>query len=98
MDDDYIYINKHIDSMPMFCNWEIDVIIAFTSCFYCGIVFANTFTSLFLFLISGLVISWLYAKIKSNSIKGYVKHIFYMFNIKEPKTLIPSYKKKFLGA
>lgn len=97
-DSDYVYINKHIDSLPMFLNWEIDVILSFLLCFYSGIIFANSFWGLFMFLLLGIMVGWIYGKIKNSAIKGYFKHIQYMLNFREPKTLIPSYKRRFLGA
>ncbi|OCR99537.1 hypothetical protein A9K75_06610 [Campylobacter fetus subsp. testudinum] len=95
--NDYVYVHKHIDSLPMFLNWEIDVILTFVGSFYIGINFSSKFSNMITFVFIGFILSYLYAKLKSSSIRGYFSHIRYMLNFKQPKTLIPSYQRHFLG-
>ncbi len=93
-----VKINKHIDTKPMFLNWEIDVLLVFFGIFYMGILFTNSFSSLILFVFTGIFVSYLYNKFKSTTIRGISKHIIYMLDIKTPKYLIPSNKRNFIGA
>ncbi len=93
-----VKINKHIDTKPMFLNWEIDVLLVFFGVFYIGVLFTDSFTSLILFVFAGMITSYLYNKFKSTTIKGISKHVIYMLDIKTPKHLIPSSKRNFIGA
>lgn len=97
-DSGYVYIHKHIDSLPMFCNWEIDVVAVFVLFFEAGVYLANTLLGTCLFIFVGCVAGWLYSKIKNNSIKGFFNQLIYMIGFRQPKVLIPSYKRRFLGA
>jgi len=97
-DSGYIYVHKHIDSLPMFCNWTIDVVfLVFVFC-EAGLYFASSFMGTFIFVSLGVILGYFYSKIKNNSIKGYFQQLLYRINFIEPKTLVPSYKRTFLGA
>lgn len=96
--DDYIYINKHIDSLPMFCNWTIDVVLIFLIFVEAGIFFPDDFTGTLIIIMVGIFATWFYSKLKNSSTNGYFKQLLYRLNFTEPKTLMPSYKRKFLGA
>lgn len=95
---DKVTINKHIDTLPMFLNWEIDVLIVFFATFQSGVLFTNSFLSLVLFVICGILLSYLYSRFKSTTIKGIPKHIMYVLGFRKTKYLIPSHKRNFLGA
>lgn len=97
-DSGYVYINKHIDSLPMFCNWTIDVVFIFLVFFEAGIYFASDFTGTCIFIVLGWIVTWFYSNVKNNSIKGYFKQLIYRSNFVEPTILVPSYQCKFLGA
>ena len=97
-DDGYTYINKHIDSLPMFCNWSIDVVFIFFIFVEAGIYFASEFYGTCILVLLGAVVSWTYSRTKDNSIKGYFRQLLYRSNFTEPKQLVPSYKRRFLGA
>ena len=90
--------NKHIDSLPMFCNWTIDIVFIFFIFAEVGIYFASDFTGTCMIIFLGWMITWSYSKTKNNTIKGYFKQILYRTNFVEPTYLVPSYKRKFLGA
>ena len=97
-DSGYVYINRHIDSLPMFCNWTIDVVFIFFIFVEAGIYFASEFYGTCILIFMGSIVSWLYSKTKDNSIKGFFRQILYRTNFIEPKKLVPSYKRHFLGA
>lgn len=97
-DSGYVFINKHIDSLPMFCNWTIDVVAIFFIFLEAGVYFASDFTGTCIIISLGWVITWFYSKTKNNTIKGYFKQLLYRANFVEPNRLVPSYKRKFLGA
>ncbi len=97
-DSGYVYINKHIDSLPMFCNWTIDVVFLFFVFLEIGVYFASDFMGTCIIISLGWITTHLYSKTKNNTIKGYFKQLLYRSNFTEPKNLVPSYKRKFLGA
>lgn len=97
-DSGYVYIHKHIDSLPMFCNWEIDVVVTFFVFLEAGVFLADTFTGTSILIMVGFGASWVYSKIKDSSIKGFYSQLLYIFNAREPEYLIPSYKRFFIGA
>lgn len=95
---EYVFINRHIDSLPMFCNWEIDEVIAFVGCFYGGILMTETLNAMIISITMGIVATYLYGKAKNASIKGFFSQLMYAWNLREVKTLIPSHKRYFCGA
>lgn len=97
MNNEYIYIHRHIDSLPMFLNWEVDSILIILLTFGVSINFSSNFINMVIFICLGFIVSYLYTKIKNSAIRGYFSHLKYIFNFKEPKTLIPSYQRHFIG-
>lgn len=93
-----VMINKHINSLPMIMNWEVDVVSIFFVFFYIAIIVGgNSFFILLGIILLGFLVSFIYQKIKINSISGLGFHILYVLNIIKVKKIIPSYKKIFIG-
>lgn len=97
-DSGYVFIHKHIDNLPMFCNWDIDVVVIFLLFLEAGIYLANDYIGTIVFIVLGCSLSWGYSKIKSNSIKGFYRQVMYMLGFRHTKHILPSYKRHFLGA
>ncbi|MCR6591885.1 putative sex pilus assembly [Campylobacter insulaenigrae] len=94
----YVQINKYIDAKPMFGDWEVDTLAVFSTCFFLGLFFTKNFLSFSVFFLIGVLSSIAFEKIKKSKTKGFFSHILYMIGIKQPKTLIPSHMRYFVGA
>lgn len=94
----YVEINKYIDTKPMFGNWEVDVIVVAISFLAIGVIVANDFLTISIFIALGLIAGTYYNKAKQSRVKGFFFHLLYMLGLRQPKTLPPSYMRYFLGA
>ncbi|MBT0825375.1 type IV conjugative transfer system protein TraL [Campylobacter sp. IFREMER_LSEM_CL1904] len=94
----YVQINKYIDTKPMFGDWEVDVLMVFSVWFALGIIFEKGFLVFSVFFLFGVLNAIAFEKIKKAKTKGYFFHILYMTGIKQPKSLMPSYMRYFVGA
>lgn len=83
-DNKYVEMNKYIDTMPMFMNWEMDTFIIAVTTAGCAIILSGLFVYLSLFFgISYLIVN---EKIKNTKYKNYLNHILYMIGFRNPKT------------
>ena len=95
--DGYEKNYKFLDSKPMFLSWEIDTFMIFAVSFGFALLFTNQFIHFAIVTGMGIIFAGLYEKVKNSSVKGFFWHIAYMLGIKQPKTLLPSYKRYFVG-
>jgi len=94
-ENQYIYMNKYIDSLPMFLNWEMDVIIIFLGGFGTWLVIGGTF-GIICFLTS-LIIAYFKSKLKTTKYKNYFFHLLYSLGFVDTKNLPKSHEKYFVG-
>ncbi|EAI4828416.1 type IV conjugative transfer system protein TraL [Campylobacter lari] len=94
----YVQINKYIDTKPMFGDWEVDTLVVFSTWFFLGVIFTKGFLAFSVFFLLGVLSAIAFEKIKKAKTKGFFFHILYMIGAKQPKTLMPSYMRYFVGA
>lgn len=96
--DEYVEINRFIDTKPMFGNWEVDTLMIFSVFTGMAIMLTKGFLPFTTFFGTGLLAAALYEKIKKSKIKGFFLHLLYMLGIRQPQTWPPSYMRYYLGA
>lgn len=96
-ENEYANINKYIDQLPMFCNWELDTVSFAVGGITAGLML-DGYVAVGGFFI-GTFLAVVNEKIKNGKYKNYIKHIFYMYGLISPKTdrLPPSYQRYFLS-
>lgn len=95
-ENEYAKINKYIDQMPMFCNWELDTV-TYAIGGITGGLMLDGYIALTAFA-TGSFMAYMNEKLKNTKYKNYLKHIFYMLGFITPKRrLPPSYKRYFLA-
>ncbi|MBD3843839.1 MAG: type IV conjugative transfer system protein TraL [Campylobacterales bacterium] len=95
-ENEYALINKYIDQLPMFCNWEIDTVGYALAGIFGGVLLGG-YGSLVAFA-GGLMAAYLNEKLKAGKYKNFVIHVFYMIGLIQPKSKRnpPSYQRYFL--
>ena len=95
-ENQYAQIDKYIDQMPMFCNWELDTVIYAVGGIFGGLML-HGYVAFGAFL-CGSILAYVTERLKNTKYKNYLKHIFYMLGLIKPKTnrLPPSYQRFFL--
>ena len=95
-ENEYARINKYIDQLPMFCNWEMDTVSYAVGGIVGGLELDGSL-AVSAFII-GTTMAYINEKLKNGKYKNYIKHIFYMMGFLQPKRrLPPSYKRYFLA-
>ena len=88
---------KFLDAKPMFLSWEMDTFAIFAGGFGFAILFTNQFLHMAIITGLSILLAAAYEKIKNSSVKGFFWHIAYMIGFKQPQSLLPSYKRYFVG-
>ena len=83
-DNNYVQINKHIDTLPMIMDWEIDSFLIAVGSMGFAIIFSGLFV--YLSLIFGITFLVINETLKETKYKNYIVHIMYMLGLKNPKT------------
>ncbi len=95
-ENQYAIIDKYIDQMVMFCNWEMDTVSYAVGGIVGGIELSGYFS--LIFFMAGISLAYFNEKLKNTKYKNYIKHVFYMWGIITPKKrLPPSYIRHFLA-
>lgn len=97
-ENQYVKINKHIDVLPYFGNWEVSSIVVFIVVFSVFIMISNKFFMQCVGISAGILAMNLHIKLKENAVKGFTRHIAYRLGIMKTKHLIPSHVRVFKGA
>lgn len=83
-DNNYVQINKHIDTLPMIMDWEIDSFLIAVGSMGFAIIFSGVLV--YLSLIFGITFLYVNEKLKDTKYKNFIIHILYMVGLKNPKT------------
>ena len=83
-DNNYVQINKHIDTLPMIMDWEIDSFLIADGSMGFAIIFSGVLV--YLSLIFGITFLYVNEKLKDTKYKNFIIHILYMVGLKNPKT------------
>ncbi len=95
-ENEYAVINKYIDQLPMFCNWEMDTVSYAVGAMIGGLELDGYIA--FSAFVIGSSMAYINEKLKSGKYKNYIKHVFYMMGLVTPKRrLPPSYQRYFLA-
>ena len=83
-DNNYVQINKHIDTLPMIMDWKIDSFLIAVGSMVFAIIFSGVLV--YLSLIFGITFLYVNEKLKDTKYKNFIIHILYMVGLKNPKT------------
>lgn len=97
-DNGYVKINKHIDVLPYFGNWEMSSVIVFFATMSAFIMVSDAFFMQCLAILFGAIATNVHIKLKENAVKGFAKHLAYRIGLLKTKTLMPSHLRFFVGA
>ena len=79
-DNNYVQINKHIDTLPMIMDWEIDSFLIAVGSMGFAIIFSGVLV--YLSLIFGITFLYVNEKLKDTKYKNFIIHILYIYGLK----------------